>query len=74
MTRAAAGYSIDEICEKGALPRRTFFDKRKRGDLPFLEEILPRIRKRHPLYRADLVDAYFANQNRDAAHDHARIR
>lgn len=43
------------------LSRSTFFDLRRRGALPFLEELTPRI-GRCARYRADLVDRYLAGQ------------
>jgi len=43
------------------MPRRTFFTLKKAGQLPFLEELKPRIGRRLR-YRADLVDRYLAGQ------------
>ncbi len=43
------------------MPRRTFFTLKKGGQLPFLEELKPRIGRRIR-YRADLVDRYLSGQ------------
>jgi hypothetical protein len=43
------------------MPRRTFFELKARGELPFLEEVTPRLGRRIR-YRADLVDRYLENQ------------
>jgi len=54
-------YTIQEICEVLAIPRRSFFHLRKTGQLPMLDELKPRI-GRVVRYRADLVDLYAAGQ------------
>ena len=54
MTRC---YLIPELLEKLQLNRRQFSRLRLQGQLPFLQELLPRLDRR-PRYRADLVDAY----------------
>jgi hypothetical protein len=54
-------YLVPEICEKLQMPRRTFNRKRKAGEMPFLEELRPRIGRR-PRYRADLIDRYLAGE------------
>jgi len=43
------------------MPRRTFFTLRKAGELPFLEELQPRV-GRCMRFRADLVDRYLSGQ------------
>lgn len=43
------------------MPRRTFFRLKAAGELPFLEELKPRLGRRLR-YRADLVDRYLAGQ------------
>jgi len=43
------------------MPRRTFFTLKKAGELPFLEELQPRV-GRCMRFRADLVDRYLAGQ------------
>jgi hypothetical protein len=55
-------YTKREICDAlGALPSSTFDDLKRRGRMPFLEELKPRIGKT-ARYRADLVDQYLANR------------
>lgn len=54
-------YIVPQLLEKLVLSRSTFFDLLHRGELPFLEEIKPRIGRR-ARYRADLVDRYLENQ------------
>ncbi len=60
-------YTVNQICERLSLPRRTFFHLRLHGRLPFLEEITPRL-GRVLRYRADLVDRYVSGQWRDLSH------
>ena len=54
-------YTVEDVCHKLQLSRRTFTRQRKAGALPFLEELRPRIGRR-PRYRADLVDRYLAGE------------
>ena len=54
-------YTVPDLLDLLDLPASTFKDLRRRGRLPFLEELLPRIGK-HPRYRRDLVDRYLAGQ------------
>ena len=54
-------YTIAELLAQLQLGRRTFYTLKSRGQLPFLEELKPRIGRR-PRYRADLVDRYLAGQ------------
>jgi len=54
-------YTIAQILERLHMPRRTFFNLRKHGKLPWLEEIKPRA-GRIVRYRADLVDRYLAGE------------
>lgn len=62
-----ATYTIRQVCDRISMARRTFFTLRSQGALPFLEEVQPRL-GRLVRYRADLVDAYAANQfNRASA-------
>jgi len=58
---AHRAYTRKEVCEKLAIPRRTFYDHLKNGQLPMLEELKPRI-GRVVRYRADLVDRYLDGQ------------
>jgi len=53
-------YFIDELLDALGMDRRTFERHRKKGLLPFLEELQPRI-GRKARYRADLIDRYFDN-------------
>jgi hypothetical protein len=56
-------YTIARLLEPDLLdmPRRTFFTLRKAGQLPFLEELKPRLGRRIR-YRADLVDRWLAGE------------
>ncbi len=57
--------TITEVCERISLSRTSFYRLRDAGELPFLEEVQPRLGKR-PRYRADLVEHYVAGTfNRD---------
>ena len=58
-------YTVARLLEELDIPRRTFYELLAKGELPFLEEIQPRI-GRHARYRADLIDRYLANQWRQA--------
>jgi len=63
MTRRC--YTVAQVREALSLGRSQFFDLRKQGKLPFLEELKPRL-GRTPRYRADLVDRYIAGEFRYA--------
>ena len=56
-------YTVAQLLSVDCLnmPRRTFFRLRSKGELPFLEELRPRL-GRVVRYRADLVDRYLAGQ------------
>lgn len=54
-------YTIAQVLDRLQLSRTTFFKMRRAHQLPFLEELKPRI-GRHPRYRADLVDRYLEGQ------------
>jgi len=56
-------YLIPQVLEKLQMKERTFYDLRKAGRLPCLEEIRPRL-GRIVRYRADLIDRYLENQFR----------
>jgi hypothetical protein len=62
-------YTIAQLLDVLALPRRSFFTLKAAGKLPFLEELRPRIGRR-ARFRADLVDRWVAGQwgRRDALH------
>ena len=52
-------YTVPQLIDLLQLSRASFFDLRRRGRLPFLEELQPRLGNK-PRYRADLVDRYLA--------------
>lgn len=54
-------YTIPDILHKLQLPLTTFKRLKAEGQLPFLEELRPRLGRR-VRYRADLVDRYLAGQ------------
>ena len=54
-------YTAAQIITLLQLPTRSFYDLKRRGKLPFLEELQPRLGGRIR-YRADLVDRYLAGQ------------
>lgn len=54
-------YDIPEVLAKLKMSRRTFEKLRRARELPFLEELLPRLGRRRR-YRADLIDRYLAGQ------------
>ena len=54
---SAQCYTVAEVLDKLQMTERTFQRLRKAGELPFLEELRPRLGRR-PRYRADLVDRY----------------
>lgn len=54
-------YTVAQILDKLQLPRRTFYELKKAGEIPCLEEIQPRLGRR-ARYRADLIDRYLENQ------------
>jgi len=54
-------YRVPEILEKLQVSERSFYRMRMLGQLPFLEELSPRL-GRLRRYRADLIDAYLAGR------------
>lgn len=58
---SARCYTIADLVADLKIPRRTFFRLWKAGELPFLEELKPRIGRR-VRFRADLVDRWLAGQ------------
>ena len=54
-------YTVPDLLGKLQMTKRTFRRLRAAGEMPFLEEILPRL-GRSVRYRADLVDRYLAGQ------------
>jgi hypothetical protein len=55
-------YTLPEVLAALKLPRSTFFELRKAGGLPFIEELRPRLGRNRPRFRADLIDRYLAGQ------------
>lgn len=54
-------YRVPELLIKLQLSERSFYRFLALGELPFLEELSPRLGKLRR-YRADLVDAYLENR------------
>jgi hypothetical protein len=54
-------YTVEDLCALLKLPPRTFRKLRAAGQLPFVEELRPRLGRR-PRYRADLIDRYLAGE------------
>lgn len=54
-------YLVRDLLPLLKLSRTTFFNLLRRGQLPFLEELKPRLGGR-ARYRADLVDRYLAGE------------
>lgn len=54
-------YTTATVLELLDMNRRTFFELKRRGRLPMLEEIRPRL-GRIVRYRADRIDAYLAGK------------
>ena len=66
-------YLIPELLERLQISRSEFERKRGTGQMPYIEELLPRIGRR-PRYRADLVDAFLAGERRPLLPARATIR
>ncbi len=54
-------YTVPELLRDLEISRSSFFDLLKRGQLPFLEELLPRIGGRRR-FKAGPVDDYYQNR------------
>jgi hypothetical protein len=54
-------YTVPDVLAKLQMTQRTFTTLKRRGALPFLEELQPRL-GRKVRYRADLIDRYLAGQ------------
>jgi predicted DNA-binding transcriptional regulator AlpA len=54
-------YTTAQVLARLQMNRRTFFELKRRGRLPFLEELRPRL-GRIVRYRADRIDAYLAGK------------
>jgi len=61
MNDAPRCYTVPQLLEMLQMTKRTFRRLRTAGEMPFLEELQPRL-GRAPRYRADLVDRYMAGQ------------
>lgn len=59
--RAHRCYTVAQVCEALEIPRRSFFHLQRTGQLPFVEELRPRI-GRIVRFRADLIDRYLAGE------------
>ncbi len=59
--RLHRAYTVSQLCAVLELSRPTFFRLRRKGQLPFLEELRPRL-GRTVRYRADLIDRYLDGQ------------
>ena len=57
MSVTQRAYTIAQVCELLAIPRRSFFHHRKHGHLPMCIELRPRI-GRVVRYQAEPVDRY----------------
>ena len=51
-------YTTAEVIEALKISRASFYAKKRRGALPFLEEMKPRIGPRLARYRAEPIDRY----------------
>jgi excisionase family DNA binding protein len=54
-------YTTTEVIAILKIPRRTFYRLKAIGQIPFLEELRPRIGRRRR-YRAEPVDRYLENR------------
>lgn len=63
----------DQLLTMLQLSRSSFYAMKRRGQLPFLEELQPRIGTR-ARYRADLVDRYLEGRLHQTAFGQARLR
>jgi hypothetical protein len=59
MTTPPRCYTATQLFDLLHMSRSTFFELRRAGKLPFLEELKPRLGGR-ARYRADLVDRYLS--------------
>lgn len=54
-------YTLAQVLEKLHLSRSALYEAKRRGRLPFLQEIVPRVGVKRR-FRADLIDLYLAGQ------------
>ncbi len=66
-------YTIAQVCERLCIPRRSFYNLLKKGQLPMCEELQPRI-GRIVRFRAELIDRYVAGQFLAPRSRHAEAR
>lgn len=59
--RPRRAYTLAQLCEALDLPVSSYYDLKRAGKLPFVEELKPRIGKRLR-FRADLIDLYLAGE------------
>lgn len=59
-------YSAAQIISFLGISQRSFFEMKRRGQLPFVEELQPRL-GRTVRYRADLIERYLAGTFRQGA-------
>jgi predicted DNA-binding transcriptional regulator AlpA len=59
--QARGCYTTADVRARLGLSRSTFFHLKRTGQLPFLEELRPRV-GRVVRYRADLIDQYLAGE------------
>ncbi len=64
-------YTAAQIIGFLQISERSFFELKRRGRLPFLEELRPRL-GRTVRYRADLVDRYLAGNWQSLGSSHTR--
>lgn len=57
---APAVYTIAQVCQRLSISRRTLYRLWPAGEMPFLEEVQPRLGAM-ARFRADLVEQYAAN-------------
>lgn len=60
MSHQRRGYTVDQLIHELSIPRRTFFQLKNAGKLPFLEELRPGIGQ-SVRYRAEPIERYLAN-------------
>lgn len=59
--RRKRAYTVAQLCDALEMSRRTFFSLRSAKQLPFLEELKPRL-GRVVRYRADPIERYLENR------------
>lgn len=54
-------YTVAQLLDALQLSRTQFFELKRQGELPFLEELQPRVGGKHR-YKAEPIDLYFENK------------